>query len=89
MNNGVQKLLTFFSSVFLFHITVNFVRAVSLWQVKVSCFVDFLFISSMTSGQEAFFHVFKSGIVHVLNVKDSVKEKVSAVQYILNPLNTC
>lgn len=54
----LSKALEFFNGVFLFSITVSFIRAGSLWQVKASCFVDFLLIGSVTFGHENFFHVF-------------------------------
>lgn len=51
----VSKALRFFKGVFLFHITVGFFTAVLLQQVKVSCFVGFLFFASVTFRQEGFF----------------------------------
>lgn len=50
----VSKASEFFSGVFLFHMLVSFIRANSLCQVKVSCFVDFLFFGSVTLGHEDF-----------------------------------
>lgn len=46
----VAKALEVFTDVFLFHIPVSFIEAISLCQVKVSGFVDFLFFGSVTFG---------------------------------------
>lgn len=51
----VSKALEFFIGVFLFHIPVSFIRAISLCQFKVSCFVDFMFFGSVIFRQEDFF----------------------------------